>query len=228
MKLWIFRDPFDYRFARATRRGTWSKSEGICPECTASGQRRIQPLIFEWEPDSDVVGDFVWPGLGADIAITDRGVKVLERFTQFELGPIEMNQDPKLKKTRRSKPRVWLPYEGPALHDLWVTCWVGVDMARSTATLERECSTCGAKQYSLFGVEGWDSRWDKERKELIKTHIPREPGKGLFIHRDELKGADIFHVKEFPGAIFCSDSVKHAIEKEGLTNVSFLEMGDII
>jgi hypothetical protein len=64
MKFWRFSDPSDYRYARAVRHGgTWQEGEPW---------RRAKPLAIVWLPDSDVVGDFTWPGLDTDIVITDR------------------------------------------------------------------------------------------------------------------------------------------------------------
>ena len=73
LKLWRFSDPDDDRFARASRRGTWDHGH------------RVSPLVIEWEPDSDVVGDFVWPGLDSDIVVTEKVYKALaSRFSGFE------------------------------------------------------------------------------------------------------------------------------------------------
>jgi hypothetical protein len=38
----------------------------------------------------------------------------------------------------------------------------------------------------------------------------------------------IFRVAEFPGWILCTDEVKQLIESHGFTNVSFLEMGEVL
>ena len=62
MKLWRFADPFDYHFARAGRvGGTWQEGEY---------RFRRKAIVIEWEPDSDVVGDFTWPGLDTDVVVT--------------------------------------------------------------------------------------------------------------------------------------------------------------
>ena len=81
MKLWRFSDPRDYQYARASRRGTW---EGRPP-------RRVKPLVIEWEPDSNVIGDFTWPGFDSDIVITDRvGAAMKEAgVTGLDLAPVE-------------------------------------------------------------------------------------------------------------------------------------------
>ena len=49
-------------FAHFSAVGTWSPSEGCCPECTGSSQVRIEPMLVEWEPSTDIVGDFSWDG----------------------------------------------------------------------------------------------------------------------------------------------------------------------
>ena len=235
MIVWQFTDPCEYDYARASRRGTWSPSPapGVCPECTASQQQRVQPLIVEWEPDSDVIGDFVWPGFDDEVVVTDRAFTSLaEHFSGFEAGPVEMYQDPKLRRpkriTKRSKPRVWLPYEGPMLHDLWVTTWVHVDMRRSSVRQTKKCLKCGYESYEVDGVEEHSSRWDEELEDTVKIHKPRAPGKGLFITGSILWGADIFKVHEFPGCVLCTDRVRDYILREGFTNVGFLEVGTVM
>jgi hypothetical protein len=235
MKIWRLMDPVDHNFAKAGLRGTWEPKGGqdVCPECTSTKQRRAKPLIFEWEPGSDVIGDFVWAGFAQDVAIKVHVFEELhQRFRGFEQGPVEMIQDPKLKKptriTRRTKPRVWLPYEGPPLYDLWVTSWVHVDLQRTTANLVKDCSTCGYQQYEIFGIERRRTQYDTDRMELVWTVSPRVAGKGLFVNEVDLNGADIFRVHELAGCILCTDRVKRFIEDRELTNVTFLDYGDVI
>jgi hypothetical protein len=143
-----------------------------------------------------------------------------------------MVQDPKLKRptriTKRTKPRVWLPYEGPPLFDFWVTAWAHVDMGLSTVRLVKECTVCGRKVHEVSGIEGRRSTWDPELKALVETHYSRVPGQGVFVRRNELRGADIFHIYELPGFIMCTEPVKEFIQKEGFTNVRFDEMGDVV
>jgi len=229
MRVWRLADPGDDRFARASRRGSWSPSSGLCSECGASSQERIQPLVLEWEPGSALVGDFTWPGFGSDIAITEQVVKALKSFGGFEAGPVEMVQEPNLKRpsgSRRGKPRVWLPYEGPPLYDLWVTQQVHLDRERSSVWLVKQCRTCSRQQYAVDGIERWETGWDKERRESVKTHIPRSRGLGLYVEEDALAGTAIFRTHEFPGWVLCTDAIKELVEKEGFTNVSFLEAGE--
>ncbi|MGH9891684.1 MAG: hypothetical protein ACREA0_06825 [bacterium] len=229
MKLWRFADPSDQQFAEASRRGTWSPSSGLCSECGASSQERIQPLVLEWEPGSDVIGDFTWPGFGSDIAIAEKVVTAFKGFGGFEPGPVEMVQDPNQRRQggpHRGKPRVWLPYQGPPLYDLWVTRQVHLDLERSSVWLVKECRTCGRQQYAVDGIERRETRWDKEQRKSVRMHIPRSRGLGFYVAEDAFTGSAIFRTHEFPGWVLCTDLVKEIVEKEGFTNVSFLEVGD--
>lgn len=233
MRLFSFDDPRDFRFASAVTRGTFVDLKGVCPGCGAPKQRRIQPLIMEWEPESDLIGDFVWLSWGSDVAVVHRAMVALgDRFRGFEPGRVEMVQDPRLKRptrvTKRTKPRVWLPYEGPSLFDFWVTAWAHADMGMSTVRLVKECNVCGRRVHGVSGIERRRSTWDPESKDLVETRYPRVPGQGVFVRRNELRGADIFHIYELPGFIMCTEPVKEFIEKEGFTAVRFDEMGDVV
>jgi Immunity protein family (Imm11) len=140
-----------------------------------------------------------------------------------------MIQDPNLKRpsrSRRRKPSVWLPYQGPPLCDLWVTQQVHVDAERSSVRLVKECSTCGRQQYAVDGIERWETEWDSERRESMKRRVPRSRGLGVYIREDALAGNAIFRTHEFPGWTLCTDHVRKLVEKEGFTNVSFLEVGE--
>ena len=59
-------------------------------------------------------------------------------------------------------------------------------------------------------------------------HTPRQPGKGIFVREADLGGADFFEVVEFPSRVLCTDRAKCFIEEQEFTNVTFLEVGDLI
>lgn len=214
MKLWRFTDPCKYEYARASRVGSW---EGEPP-------RRVRPLVMEWEPDSDVVGDFTWPGFDSDVVITDQVANVLRaaRVPGFQLGPVEMRENSEAGKRRSKKPMVRLPYQGPRLWDLWVTTWTRIDMGRSTVTGERR--TDGTLAYKVSGVQREETSWSQQRMELVRTMVPRREGEGLFV--PPVRG--IFRLEEVPAWAFCTDDVKRLIEQHGFTNVAFLEMGETV
>lgn len=214
MKVWRFSDPSDFRYARASRRGTWEGAPA----------RRVRPLVIEWEPDSDLVGDFAWPGFDTDIVVVDRVGRALEEagVTGFELGPVEMVENSEAAKRASKKPRVKLPYVGPQVRDLWVTAWAELDRERSTVKLVGR-QPDGSDQYEVSGVERREAIWDQQRTELVKQRHPRISGQGLLVRADTA----IFRLAEFPGWIFCTDDVKRLVESHNFTNVSFLEMGDV-
>lgn len=212
MELYHFVDPQDLRFARAGRRGTWfpTPGPGVCPECRRSRQERVPPLIIEWLPGSDEVGDFTWPGFNDEIVVTQRVREALEcNFRGFEFHPIKIYQDPKLRRpervTKTTTPRVWLPYEGLPLWDLRPIAWCDLDHVASRVRLEKVCSTCGRPKYS----------------------VPPFDERHLVVNRSTWRGEDIFQIREYAGWVFCTDKVKGFIESLGFTNVGFILDGDI-
>ncbi len=217
MKVWRFSDPRDVRYAEAGRHGgTWQKGEPW---------RRTRPLVIEWLPDSDMVGDFTWPGLDTDIIITDRVGRALTEagVTGFELAHVEMITSSTKSKHVSRKPCVKLPYVGPQLWDLWVTAWAALDRDRSTVKVV-EGLPDGSERYEIFGIARREAIWDPQRMELATRVYPRIDGQGLFAQCD----AGIFRVAEFPAWILCTNDVKEIIERQAYTNVSFLEMGDVV
>jgi len=73
----------------------------------------VKPLVIAWEPGSEVVGDFVWPGFGSGVVVTDKVLRVLQqRYQGFEPGPVEMVEDEDEPHADRGKPRIRLPYCG--------------------------------------------------------------------------------------------------------------------
>lgn len=223
MRLWRFADPRDGRFAAAGRRGAWTEGLGVCPSCSASRQVRAQPLLLVWEPGSDEVGDFTWPGFGSEVVAAEHVLRSLREFSGFEAGPVEFIEEPGNPKKGK---RVTLPYNGPRLFELWVTSRVGMDRGRSSAELEHVCAECGAQRWELYGVERWDSHFDQELKQLVRFKSDRLPNAGIYVEEAGLGGASVFRVEEFPGWIFCTDRVREVIDNEGFSNVSFLEMGE--
>jgi hypothetical protein len=211
VKLFHFHDPHDYDYARAGRRGTWypDPGPGVCPECGVSRQELVPPLIIEWEPDSDVIGDFVWPGFDDTVVVSQRVRETFEsHFRGFECKPVEMRQKASLKRpkriTKRTRPRVWLPYEGPPLWHLWVTASAHMDLKKSGYEVVKVCSTCGRVSYNNPSFED----------------------RYFVVDMETWGGEDIFRL--YPsGVVFCTPKVKDFVEDHGFTNVSFLEDGEI-
>ena len=211
MKVWRFTDPCDDRFARVSRvGGMWQEGEYF---------ERRNPIIIEWEPGSDTMGDFSWPGLATEILITGCVGQVLSSAqTQgFELRPVKTEA----VAHRSRKPIVSPPYP-TGLFDLWVTNWTSIDLERSTAI--GTPGNGGIVNYEVSGVQRIEKVWDGEAMELV-THIhPRVDGHGLYV--PSVRG--VFRIKQFPAWVFCTDNVKCLIEEHGFTNTAFLEMGDVL
>ncbi len=188
--------------------------------------------IVEWLEGSDKVCSFVWPArLVAEVLVTEAVRETLEGCG-VEFLPVEFYQDPKYWKpkrvTKRTRPRIWLPYEGPPLCVLWVPTWVHADLERSSLRLVSECPVCGHRVYEVEGIEERTHRYDPVKNDLVELHWARQPGKGIFVREEDLEGVEIFRLFEQPGRILCSERVKTLIEERGFCNVTFLEVGDIL
>lgn len=221
--------PRDSEFAEVERRGGWVGPQGgePCPACGTSRLQRAQPLRIVWRPGLEHVGDFVWTGVGPEVIAAEHVVtSLLSRFEGFEAGPVKMLDDLELSVSERKLPRVDLPYSGPPLYELRVTSWLDIDIDRSSVELERRCEVCGTEFWEAYGIERWDSHFDMERRELVRDLVPRAPNGGLIVPEAERAGVDIFRVRQFPGWTLCTDPVREHVEKDGYSNVSFLELGE--
>jgi hypothetical protein len=237
MNIWFVSEPRCSTFAYFSRLGSWKPYDaerGLCPKCTSPRTaERIPPLVIQWEPGSDALGDFTW-ALGApEVVITARVTDLLlSEFQGFKPSRVVMQQDPEITQGRRrskqSEPRVWLPYDGPPLRELWVTRHLNADRSRSTVREALNCACCGRINYEVRGVESRSSRFDQQKKQLVEVHVPRVPGQGIYVHEGDLGGADFFEVVEFPDRVLCTDRAKRFIEEQRFTNVAFLEVGDMI
>lgn len=238
VRIYQFDHPLDHSHAEAYARGSWVTQESasrdeLCPECTGPLHRpmRTSPLVLEWAEGSDQVGDFVWVGLKGDAAIRVHiGEELAQRFGGIVLGPVEMTQDAKLRRpkrvTKRTKRRVWLPYEGPPLLELLVQHWVHADLERSSLAPRTDCSSCGLREYELSGVEAIRGIWDQASLTYRTERVPRDQNLGLFLHGCRLDEASVFRVHEVPGFVFCTEPVREFILTQGYSNVSFLEVGE--
>lgn len=182
--------------------------------------------MIAWEPGSDKIGDFTWPGFDSEVVVTDAVIDELRPFSGFESGAVEVVEDVDSSKKRGTC--VDLPYSRPRVHELWVTASVNLDRDRSAAELEHACPTCAAERWELYGVERWDSHFDHDMKQLVRMRTERLPDAGVFVRETQLGGVDVFRVREFPAWVFCTDSVREVVRKASFSNVSFLEMGETI
>ena len=231
--LWYLKEPLDTSFAQAGGRSPDKRIvPALCARC-GRGARYVtpRPLILEWEPGADVIGDFTWPG-GGRVAVKRTVFDILARkFSGFHAENVEMVQDPKLKRPKRpasrSKPRIWLPYTGPELVELWPDCPVPF-LPATTFEVAWRCEDCGNEPLQLSGIELKMQRYDSDTGELVPDHHPRVPGKGVFVSASAVGDHPIFRLTESAGTILCTDEVKSFVLREGFTNVDFGEYGDVV
>jgi hypothetical protein len=227
VNIWRFSEPHDDRYARPGRRGSWTGGVGeVCPSCSSSLAVRAQPLVIAWEPGSDLIGDFSWPGFDSEVVVTDPVLEGLRAIGGFEPGPVEVVEDPDAHE--KPEKRVPFPYRGPRLHELWVTTSVSLDAERSSVELEHRCPTCGTERWEIYGVDRWDSYFDQDMKQLVRTKTQRLPNAGIFVNEADLAGAAIFRVNQAPAWILCTEKVRALVEEYKFSNVEFLDMGDTI
>jgi len=231
MKIWKLIDPVSgcHRispYADAGWRGSWSKGH-LCLECNRPAWERIPPLLLVWEPGSREISDFTF--VSGTFVATQSVLDFLQsRVRGIRPGPVKMiEEDKKPKNPQRARPRIWLPYEGPPLWELWTETCVHLDPDRTTAKRSK-CSLCGSLRYKLTGHERYDLVVHPQAYQMITRHRRRTPGKGLYIRKADLRGADYFGVHEFVFSTFCTDRFKTLVEKQGFTNIEFAEMGDAI
>lgn len=163
----------------------------------------------------------------ADIVVrAEVAQALLSRFSGFEPLDIEVVDGP-VRRAGKRTPRVTYPYTGPRLCELHVTTWAHIDPSRSSASLVRKCSTCGTERWDLTDVETLEALGFDESGVGQYRRIPRVPGRGICIPERQLGGADVFRVYEFPAPVFCTEKAKEFVEAQRLTNVMFLEVGEI-
>jgi len=229
--LWRLSEPHETTYASC---GMYSHPRELkkpdCARCDRGGiyESFPKPMILVWEPGSDVVGDFSFTG--GRVAVKRTVFDALaQTFSGIVAEPIEMDQEPKLKRpkrvTKRTQPRIWLPYEGPPLVEMWIERMFPY-MPSTTVVVYDHCEDCGRGLRDIVGLEDVDSHWIGETMELIRT--PRVPGQGVFVREADLGGVKIFRIEEFTRVILCTNEVKAFIEERGFTNVEFLEYGNVV
>jgi hypothetical protein len=204
-------------FASALPLGTFA-DHGFCKECGRGWVVRRSPLIIRWQTPgrwdegSDTVPDFNWLGLSG-VMVTQRVRDYLEgKVTGIEFGPVEMLDDPKLHRpkrmTKRTKRRIWMPYEGPPVWDLIVPNACRVDLALSKQGDFRICPSCGRKDFSQIS-------WDKMMSPM-------------FVHRSDWQSVDFFRTEESNALVYVTEHAKEVLEAGQFTNLLVKRAGKFI
>lgn len=200
---------------------------GRCSKCGRYLGKMVprEEMVIEWIVDkyskgTEVIAD--WYFFLRRMMISDR-VRILiesEGFTGISYQPVRMVQDPKLNKpvriTSRTKRRIWLPYDGPPLHELVIQGVARVDAVKNEIEMSDHvtCNTCN---------------------HVVKYYGFPYPRRPILLEREDWDGSDFF-ILFYPaeqeddnriGRICVTERVKNAIESQKFINVKFHEFGAI-
>jgi hypothetical protein len=187
-------------FAHFSVLGTWADEREPCKVCGWHWQTLVAPLLLQWEPSTDVIGDFSWDGPFGYTFVVKAHVAHALKAIQFEcyFHPVEYVKPERKRKT------VQFPDQGPRL--FWVQCStrLELDPAASGVKLESSCSACGDVRYTFRnnGILIPASAWSGQRLFRITTNGRSD-------------------------ATFVTQEGRRLIENAGLSNISFSEAGQI-
>lgn len=200
MKFYLLDDPqIPAKYAMFSHLGTWSSNYKHCKFCGLHSQKLIEPLLVEWEPGTDVIGDFSW--CGYTMIVRDQ---VKQFFDDQELNCLygKIKYVPPTGKKRPK--RVPFPYTGPRLY--WAICQnrILLNEKLSGVDLEIDCKVCGQKKYTF-----------------------RQ--KGIVINKVNWKGEKMFLIDQFgkSKATFVIETFLKELISQKFTNFSYIESGVI-
>lgn len=202
MKIYLLimdrKKPAYYNFAEFGHSGTWTKEHEKCDVCGFHDQHLTEPLLAEWRPGSDVIGDFSWCSYCIIVKDRVRRFMVNQQF-EAEFGRVEIVKP--FNICRRKKRVAW-PYVGPQLHWLRPTERIHLDIARSDVEVSSDCAICGRLDYS-FKMDG------------------------LVIAESEVKCRKMFRIEEFgnSSATFISQEALDSLIGQEFTNFWYREAG---
>lgn len=200
MKLLLVEKERSDRFAEISATGTWSEGE-ICSACGQVTQVRIPPLVAQWEPGSDLIGDFTWSSY---TAIVQDHVREFLESSGFECRFEDVVYEPTESTRKKIQPTVGFPYEGPRFWWLRATKRIPLNEQASGVELKIDCDVCGQKDYTF-------------RRE------------GIVVDRSSWNGEKLFRIEQFgkSDAKFVSEEGCELLQEQGFSNLTFHEAGVI-
>ncbi len=183
-------------YAMFSALGTWNEGE-ICPTCGQHGSECVEPLLVEWQPGTDQIGDF---SLGSDEFLVKESVKDFMQSNQFNADfsfGIEYQKFKWIERLGGRHKRVKYPYEGPQLFWLDVIDQVNIDFEKSKIEQEADCPTCRRARFKFSRT-------------------------GLHINSRDWTGEKFFTVKQFNNSSLklISEQARQELLSQGFTNFS--------
>jgi hypothetical protein len=180
-----------------------------------------EEFTFKWETGSDLIGDCVWPWGEGQITIRKELCdELMQSFSGMNVFAATALGTPR-KKGSRGMDVYPVKY-----CVLWPTHWVSYD--ETLSTVAEEMRFAGIKLPTIVGAERYEHDYRPLDRVNSYSHVSRVPNKGLFFHRKELLEHNIFRPRKFPGMLLCTDNFKDYFTKRKISNILFLEIGDVI
>lgn len=201
MKIYLIKEPSKNEgFAEFSHVGTWSDGD-ICEECENTTERLIEPLLIEWEPGYDMIGDFSWCGY---TSVIQPHVKKFMIDSSFECNFKKVEVVSPTTKKKKNQKLIEFPYKGPELSWLFPNKYIKLNQEKSGVTLRTDCSLCKQKDYTFI--------MDK-----------------IVIDKAKWRGEKIFRIEQFipSAATFITEDALNAISGRGFTNFGIHEAGFI-
>jgi hypothetical protein len=174
--------------------GTWIEGD-MCKTCGQHRSSFTEPLLVEWDPGTDQVGDF---SRGGDEYLIKDSVKDFMQANGYNASFSTGIEYQKFKWTERlggRHKRVKFPYEGPQLYWLKIIDQVEIDIQKSNIEQDTDCPTCKRTRIKVRRTE-------------------------LHINKKDWKGEKFFTVKQFNNSSikFISEEARGELQQQGFTN----------
>ena len=163
-----------------------------CPRCGAVLGHEDRPLRIYWSAGSDIIGDVVYVPSAWDIVVTERLMLFLTSFGGLAAYETEIVDNPR-EKASRHRPKVRMPYAGPALFEVRASRLVHFDEARTR--VKPILNSCGHNAWRFSGESFVRVTYDATANALNKVVVPREVGGGIYVKEPDLEGDGFFSLR---------------------------------
>ena len=184
-----------------------------------------EPAVISWEAGSDVIGAFVDCSFGL-LARREVAEELVARFGGLALSPVEMVQAKSVKRPKGKPrwPRVFLPYEGPELCELWPNYWAPFEMEPSS--LEWRVDRDSVRVATIRRDPAFIGQEPVEQEGQVRELQPgRSP---ILVRKADLGGHAIFGLRGFSWSVFMTEDVVGFCVERGWRGVHFSRCGEII